>query len=199
MNVRLNVNGGELFAVSLKGLSLRPNDKFLKVPGDVRPADGTPNQELGVVHEGARVIIGIGELIFEICKDWVCACAVDVALLKDGKAGLKATAWTHMLQGIQDLTIAAVLLISKLVTGKPQHHEAMGVLALKLVELAEVPGGGASERGHILDQDYPSPKHVEIHRVSLQRGGSQVVEGLGDERHLDSCAFLTGSRRDLNL
>lgn len=63
----------------------------------------------------------------------------------------------------------------------------MGVLALKLVELAEVPGGGASERGHILYQDHPSPKHVEIHLVSLQRGGSQVVEGLGDERHLNSC------------
>ena len=64
----------------------------------------------------------------------------------------------------------------------------MGVLALKLVELAEVPGGGASERGHILYQDHPSPEHVEVHRVSLQCGGSQVVEGLGDERHLNSCA-----------
>lgn len=64
----------------------------------------------------------------------------------------------------------------------------MGVLALKLVELAVVPGGGASERGHILDQDHPSPKHIEIHRVPLQRGGSQVVEGLGDERHLASRA-----------
>lgn len=64
----------------------------------------------------------------------------------------------------------------------------MGVLALKLVELAEVPGGGASERGHILYQHHPAPEHVEIHRVSLQRGGSEVVERLGDERHLSSCA-----------
>lgn len=64
----------------------------------------------------------------------------------------------------------------------------MGVLALKLFELTEVPGGGASERGHILYEHHPSPEHVEIHRVSLQRGGPQVVERLGDERHLDSCA-----------
>ncbi len=64
----------------------------------------------------------------------------------------------------------------------------MGVLALKLVKLGEVPGGGASERSHILYQHHPSSEHVEIHRVSLQRGGPQVVEGLGDERHLDSCA-----------
>lgn len=64
----------------------------------------------------------------------------------------------------------------------------MRVLALQLVELAVVPGGGASERGHILDQDHASPEHVEVHQVSLQRGGLQIVEGLGDERHLGSCA-----------
>lgn len=64
----------------------------------------------------------------------------------------------------------------------------MGVFALKLVELAVVPGGGASERGHILYQDHPSPEDIKVHWVPLQRGGPQVVEGLGDERHLNSCA-----------
>lgn len=60
----------------------------------------------------------------------------------------------------------------------------MGVLALQLVELAEVLGGGASERGHILDEDHSSPKDVEVHRVPLQRGGPQIIKGLCDERHL---------------
>lgn len=64
----------------------------------------------------------------------------------------------------------------------------MRVLALKLVEFTEVPDGGASERGHILDQDHPSPKHIEVQRVALQRDGPQVVEGLGDEGHLSSWA-----------
>lgn len=59
----------------------------------------------------------------------------------------------------------------------------MGVLALQVVELAEVPGGGASERRHILDQHHASPEHIEIQRVPLQRGGPQVVERLGDVRH----------------
>lgn len=77
-------------------------------------------------------------------------------------------------------------LISKLVTGETQDHQPMGVLALKLVELAEVPGGGASERGHVLYEDHPSPEHVEVHRVAFQRGGLQVVESLGDERHFYS-------------
>lgn len=78
--------------------------------------------------------------------------------------------------------------MSKLVAGETQDHQPMGVLALKPVELAEVPGGGASERRHILDQHHAPPVHVEIHRVPLQRGGPQVVERLGDERHLRPCA-----------
>ncbi|TNN87275.1 hypothetical protein EYF80_002477 [Liparis tanakae] len=98
------------FCLELSGLSLRPDEKLLKVPGDVRPVDGTPNQKLGVLHEGGGVIIRIGELVFEVGKDWMCACPVDVTLLKDCEAGLKAAARTNMLQGIQDLTIAAVLL-----------------------------------------------------------------------------------------
>lgn len=64
----------------------------------------------------------------------------------------------------------------------------MRVLALELVELGEVPGGGASEGRHILNEDHPSPEHIEVHRVSLQSGGLQVVECFGDERHLNSCA-----------
>lgn len=110
MNVRLYINGGELFAISFKGLSLWPDDEFLKVPRDVRPVDGTPDQKFGVLHEGAGVVIGIGELVFKICKDWMRVCSVDVTLLKDGKVGLKAATWTHMLQAIHDLTIGAILL-----------------------------------------------------------------------------------------
>lgn len=114
MDVGLDVNGGEPFAVSFKGFSLRPNEKLLKVPRDVRPADGTPNQKLGVVREGGGVIVGIGELIFEIGKDRVGARPVHVALLKDGESGLKAAAWTHVFQGIQDLIVFAVLLQNSL-------------------------------------------------------------------------------------
>lgn len=74
----------------------------------------------------------------------------------------------------------------------------MGVLALQQAEFAEVPGGGPSERGHILNQDHPSPEHVEVHQVALERGGSQVVEHLGDERHLPcSLLFHTGGRQHL--
>lgn len=86
------------------------------------------------------------------------------------------------------LTRYATDLISKLVAWETQDHQPMGVPALKLVELAEVPGSGSSERGHILYEDHASPEHVEVHCVSLQRGGLQVVERFGDERHLNGRA-----------
>lgn len=60
----------------------------------------------------------------------------------------------------------------------------MRVLALELVQLVEVPGGGTSEGRHVLYQDHPAPVHVEVHQVALHGGGLQVIEGLGDERHL---------------
>lgn len=75
-------------------------------------------------------------------------------------------------------------LVSKLVTREAQDHQPMGVLALQLIKLAEVPGGGASERRHILYEDHTSPKDVEVHRVPFYRGGPQVIEGLSNERHL---------------
>lgn len=110
MDVGFDVDGGELFAVSFEGLSLWPDEELLKVPRDVRPVDGTPDQKLGVLHEGVGVIVGVRELVFKVGKDRVRVCSVDVALLEDGEAGPKTSAWTHVLQGVQDLAIGAVLL-----------------------------------------------------------------------------------------
>lgn len=51
---------------------------------------------------------------------------------------------------------------------------------MELVELGVIPHRGASERCHVLDQDYTAPENTEIHLFPLQGGGAQVVEGLGD-------------------
>lgn len=110
MNVWLDVNGGIPFAVSFKGLSLWPDQELLKVPRNVIPVDGTPNEESGVLHEGAGLVVGVGQFVFQIGKDWVRVCSIDITLLKDGEVGLEPIAWTDVLQGLQDLTIGAVLL-----------------------------------------------------------------------------------------
>lgn len=100
MDVWFYVDGGELFAVSFEGLSLGSNEEFLKIPRDVCPADGTPDQKFRVLHERIGVIVGIRELVFQVGKNWVRACSVDVALLKDGKVRFKATSWAHMLEAV---------------------------------------------------------------------------------------------------
>lgn len=110
MNVRLDVNGGIPFAVSFKGLSLRPDQELLEVPRDVGPVDGAPDEESGVLHEAAGLVVGVGQFVFQIGKDRVRVCSVDVTLLKDGEVGLEPIAWTDVLQGLQDLTVGAVLL-----------------------------------------------------------------------------------------
>lgn len=194
MNIGLDADGGELDAVSLEGLALWPHQELLKVPGDVIPADGSPNQMPGVLHQRVVVVVGVGQFVFEVGEDRVRVPSVHLALLKDGEAGLVPCARSDVPQRIQDLSIGAVLLVAKLVAGEAQDHEPVGVLGLQLAELGVVPGGGASERGHVLDQHHSAPEHVEVHRVALQRGGLQVVEGLGDERHLVSspCAAQVG-------
>lgn len=113
MNVGLNVDGRELSAVSLEGFPLRGDEELLKVPGDVVPADGTPDEKPGVLHEGAGVVVWVGQLVFQVGKDRVCVCTVDVTLLKDGEVGQEAAARAHMLQGVQDLIVGAVLLQSR--------------------------------------------------------------------------------------
>lgn len=50
LDVTLNVDGWESSAVAFEWLSVWPNEKLLKVPGDVIPANGTPDDAFGVVH-----------------------------------------------------------------------------------------------------------------------------------------------------
>lgn len=73
--------------------------------------------------------------------------------------------------------------MSKLVAREAQNHQAPGEAALQLVKLSEVPGGCASERGHILNQHSPAPERVEIYLLPIQTDGAEVVEGLGDVSH----------------
>lgn len=76
--------------------------------------------------------------------------------------------------------------MSKLVAGKAENHQAPGKAALQLVELGEVPGGCASERGHVLNQHCPASECIEIYLLPIQADGSKVVEGLGNVSHGES-------------
>lgn len=51
LDVSLDVAGEELPAVALERDTVGPNEELLKVPGHVVPADGAPDDELGVADE----------------------------------------------------------------------------------------------------------------------------------------------------
>lgn len=51
--------------------------------------------------------------------------------------------------------VRCVYLMAELVAGHPQNDEPLGGEALmELVHLGVIPGGGASERRHVLDEDH---------------------------------------------
>lgn len=65
LDVPLNVAGQELPAVAPERDAVTPDEELLKVPGHVVAADGAPHDELGVTHEGRRVIAGRRQLLPE--------------------------------------------------------------------------------------------------------------------------------------
>lgn len=108
---------------------------------------------------------------------------IHLTLLDKGKGGLESTPRADILEAVQDLLILTVLLMSKLVAREAKNHQAPGKAALQLVELGEVPGGCASERGHILNQHGPASERIEIYLLPIQADSTEVVEGLGYVSH----------------
>lgn len=196
MDVWLNLDGLERFAVAFERLSIRPDEKLLKIPANIRSADRAPYDEFGIFHQGRSIVTRNGQLLLQEGKDRVCANTIDITLLEQGEIWLKAPSRTHILQRIEYLFIMTVFLEAKLVTREAQHHEAVGVAALELVKLGEIPGGRASEGSQVLDQDHLASVDVEVQLVPLQGDGAEIVEGLDSLSHRCSewrereCVFL---------
>lgn len=97
-------------AVAAEGLPFRPNEELLKVPGHIRAAHGAPNDELGIGHEGKRVVIRVGELILQVGEDRMLILTIHITLLDKGEGGLESTPRADILEAVQDLFILTVLL-----------------------------------------------------------------------------------------
>lgn len=110
LDVSLDVAGEELPAVALERDTVGPNEELLKVPGHVVPADGAPDDELGVADEWRRIIAGGRELLPEEQEQRVGILPVDVHLLQELELGLKAISRPDVLQGQEDFIVFAVLL-----------------------------------------------------------------------------------------
>lgn len=109
-NICLNVDGEEISAVALVGLSIRTDQELLKVPGDIVSLDRTPNNKLGICHESRGFIGGEWKLFLEKLKQRVGIFSIHVHFLEELKIWFKAIPWTDIFQRLQDFIILAVLL-----------------------------------------------------------------------------------------
>ena len=81
-NVFLQVDGLVVLRVPRNGLTVRPDQKLLKVPGNVRSANGFPDDELWIGHQGLGVVFWQWQLWLQPFKHGMCLGAVYLNLEK---------------------------------------------------------------------------------------------------------------------
>lgn len=97
LDVWFDVNGLERSAVAFERLSVRPDEKLLEIPANIRSADWAPNDEFGIFHQGRSVIARNGKLLLQEGKERVCASTIHITLLEHGEVWLKAPSRTDIL------------------------------------------------------------------------------------------------------
>lgn len=89
--------------------------------------------------------------------------------------------------------------MTELVAGHPQDNESpAGVTLVELVHLGVIPGGRASERRDVLNEDHFAPQRREIQRLPRQQLCRELVEFRGhsrapSRRYVLGLDFLLGS------
>lgn len=111
LNVSFDVAGQEASAVALERFPIGADEELLKVPRDVVPAHGTPDDELGVGHQGRRVVAGEGKRLLQEHKQGVSILSVHVDLFQDLEVRHEAIPRTHELQAVQNFFVLGVLLV----------------------------------------------------------------------------------------
>jgi len=159
------------------------DEELLKVPRDVRPFDGRPGDEEGIRHQGNRVVVRGWKSGFQPIENRMRSFAIHNTLLHKNQFRLVSVAWSDVLQVLKNLISVAVLLMTKLITGKSQDNKLLAKLVGKRVHLGVIPGGRASQRGDVLDEDDFPLKHVHLQlgsgeTATCQRLCRQVVKGL---------------------
>jgi len=109
--------------------------------------------------------------------------AVDQTFFHEHQLGLVTVARSNVLQVLQNLITIAVLLMTKLITGKSQDNELLAKLVGECVHLGVIPGGRASQGGDVLDEDGFALEHVHLQLGSRKTTASQslcrqVIKGL---------------------
>lgn len=177
--VRFDVDGTKAAAVPAHGNTVGAHQELLKVPGNVVAAHRRPNDVLGVGHERSGVVTGCWQGIPQEGKERVSLLTIHFALLKQCKIGLEPATRSDVLEGIQNLFILAILLVSELIARETEHHQSTrSQTLLQIVHLGVVPDRGASERRDILNEQHLAPQGAQAHRLpARQRARGEGIHG----------------------
>ena len=89
-----------------------------------------------VVHEMIRVIRWKGKFLLQINKQWVYFVAIHFNFREHLYLWHKTVSRANILQRIQNFSIAAILLMPKLVAGKSENHKPLlTILANEVIHL----------------------------------------------------------------
>jgi len=148
-NVVGDIFGEKVARISFNGISFGIDEEFFKIPRDVGSRHGTPNDVSRIAHQGHRVVTGRWHFFPEPLEDGVGVGSVDIDFLHERGSRLKAVSGSDVAKVESNLFAIAVLLMSKLITRESQDHEAIAEALQQLVHLQVIPGGRASQRGHV--------------------------------------------------
>mmetsp|Transcript_26439 Transcript_26439/g.57416 ORF Transcript_26439/g.57416 Transcript_26439/m.57416 type:complete len:265 (+) Transcript_26439:243-1037(+) len=160
LDVRGDVDGGELGAVAPHRHAVLVDQELLEVPGDVAAAEGGPQGGLSDAEVGdvvrtraALVIVGVGQRALQEGEDLALGGPVHVHLGEHGELGLVAVAGAHVLQDVKDLAVQLLCLMSKLVAGETKGNKLVSEHVRQFIHLHEIPDGRASEGRDVLHHD----------------------------------------------
>lgn len=177
--IGFDVDGAKAPAVSAHWNTVWTYQELLKVPGNVVAAHRGPNDVLGVGHERSGIVTGCWQGIPQEGKERVSLLTIHLALLKQCKVGLEPTTGSDILEGIQNLFILAILLMSELIARETEHHQATRPQTLlQIIHFGVVPGRGASEGRDILNEQHLAPQGAQAHGLpARQRARGEGIHG----------------------
>jgi len=99
---------------------------------------------------------------FKPIKDGVRSFAIHQTFLHKNQLRLETVARSDVFQILEDFVTVAVFLMTKLIAGKSQDNELFAKLVGESVHLGVIPGGRASQRGDILNENYFALEHFHV-------------------------------------
>lgn len=194
-DVLLDGSSGIVTRVSRNDLTICIDQELLEVPGNIRSGNRAPEGHSGAtetssgkdecIHIITAIALGVASGILRNLdsashplEQRVGISTVDLDRGHNVELGLEAVAGTDILQGVQELIIILIGLVTKLVAGEAQNRHLVTKLVHNSIHCGQVGDSRASQRGNILDKDGLTSEVRQLHISTSQVSGSKILKVL---------------------